>query len=206
MSEKSFIYRSIFIYRFIMNLLYLGRYRKRFNVVIQQIKLLPSGASILELCFGDVYIAEFCKKAGYHWKGLDINKHFVKTAQQMGFDADYADLEALEVFPKGDACIMMGSLYHFHSNTAAILSKMLQATDNIIISEPVSNLSSNQGLLGFLARRAANAGKGNETFRYDKSSFMAMIDANSKPLGYDRTIIEEQGKDLVVKLIKNEKT
>lgn len=205
MSNKSFIYRNIFVYRFIMNILYLGKYKRRFYAVIQQINNLPRNSSTLELCFGDVYIAQFCKQAGYRWRGLDVNNNFVKTAQRMGFDAYYGDLAKLEVFPHADVCIMMGSLYHFHPHTDLMLAKMLSASDSIVISEPVSNLSSQTGLIGFLAKRAANAGKGHEPFRYNRQTFIAMIEKNSGVLGYDITAIQDHGKDIIVKLQKNEK-
>lgn len=188
-----------------MNILYLGRYKRRFRPVIQQINNLPQNSSMLELCFGDVYIAQFCRQAGYRWKGLDVNNNFVKTAQRMGFDAYYEDLAKLEVFPKADVCIMMGSLYHFHPDTGSMLKKMFNASRMVVISEPVSNLSSQTGLIGFLAKRSANAGKGHEPFRYNKQTFIAMIEKNGGVLGYHVTAVKDHGKDIIVKLQKNEK-
>ncbi|MEX2231335.1 MAG: hypothetical protein WD824_04200 [Cyclobacteriaceae bacterium] len=187
-----------------MNILYMGKYKKRFHAVILQIKNLPHGSTILELCFGDIYIAEFCNEAGYRWKGLDINNYFVQLAQRMGFDAQNKDVAKLEVLPKANVCVMMGSLYHFHPHSETVLAKMLQASENIVISEPVLNLSSKKGLIGFLAKRAANIGKGHEAFRYNKESFTAMIEGNRKQLGYEVETIRENGKDMIVKLRRNE--
>lgn len=205
MSKKSFIYRSLIIYRIAMNILYLGKYKMRFQPLIQQIQGLTTGTRILELCFGDVYLAEYCRKHGYEWTGIDINSHFVATARKLGFDARYADLAQLEVLPPADLCIMMGSLYHFHPDPAIILRKMFIASDQIVISEPVLNLSSQPGIVGFLAKRAASVGKGVEDFRYTRESFMNMLENNSRVIGYRIAEVEDHGKDLIVKLLKNAK-
>jgi hypothetical protein len=188
-----------------MNLLYLGKYKQRFKAVIQQLSAFRPGSVVLELCFGDIYVAEFCRNNGFQWHGLDVNDHFIKQAQRRGFDAQKADLQSLEVYPRADVCVMMGSLYHFHPHTSGVLKKMLQASDIVVISEPVLNLSSEKGLIGFFAKRAANAGKGHETFRYNARSFLTMLESNSHELSYTINTIEYQGKDIIVKLTKNEK-
>ena len=41
MSSQSFVYRHIIIYRFLMNVLYMGKYNERFSYVIEHIKNLP---------------------------------------------------------------------------------------------------------------------------------------------------------------------
>jgi hypothetical protein len=203
MGTQSFIYRHLVIYRFIMNILYGGRYKERFYQVIEQIKDLPANSQILELCFGDTYIADYCKKNGHRWKGIDLNKYFVSKAQNLGYDALYGDLVTCQKLPKANVCIMVGSLYHFHPNTFSMLSKMLEAADTIIISEPVSNLSSRKGVIGFFAKRAASVGKGHETFRYDAASFTAMIGECSALLNYRIASTRAYGKDLIIKFIKN---
>lgn len=185
-----------------MNLLYTGSYRERFNQVIKQIADLPTNSSILELCFGDIYIAEYCKRRGHAWRGIDLNKHFVKQAKQLGYDAHHDDLARLEKLPKASACIMMGSLYHFYPHTLSMLNKMANASDMIIISEPVSNLSSRKGLLGYVAKRAASVGKRQETFRYDTNSLMALVTESCDLLNYKIVLAERLGKDFIIKLIK----
>jgi hypothetical protein len=203
MGAQSFIYRHLFIYRFVMNILYLGHYKKRFNQVIEQIKDLPSNSQILELCFGDIYIAEYSKRNGYRWKGIDLNQHFVKQAQKLGYEAYKDDLTSLKNLPKADVCIMIGSLYHFHPNTFSILRKMLEASDTIVISEPVENLSSKKGIIGFLAQRAANAGKRNEVFRYNATTLNSFLKENCDLLIYHIAFSQRHRKDLLIKLIKN---
>jgi hypothetical protein len=201
---QSIIYRHILWYRIFMNVLYRGKYKQRFAPIIDQIKLLPYNSKILELCFGDVVIAEHCKRNRYEWTGLDINKSFVKYAQKQGYFAQAADLTTVLTLPSADLSIIIGSLYHFHSNTQQILGKILQASDQVIISEPVLNLSSSKGIIGAIAKRSANAGKGNELFRYTRSSFLDMVQTQSGVLNFQYEILSDQGKDLIVKLVKKQ--
>ena len=203
MSKRSFVYRHLSIYRFIMNLLYFGKYKKRFILVSKELRDLPVNSKVLELCFGDTHIARYCKMAGYRWKGIDLNEQFVSHARKKGYDAHCEDLSKLDKFPESDICIMMGSLYHFHGKVLHLLRKMLEASDTIIISEPVLNLSNLPGIAGFIAKRLANAGKGNETFRYNKSALMTMLEKNSAELNYCITSVQDHGKDLLIKLIRN---
>ena len=186
-----------------MNFLYFGRYKKRFAPVIDQIKDLPVNSRILELCFGDTYIAEYCKLTGFKWTGIDLNESFVAHARKSGYEAHFGDLTMVESLPMSDVCIMMGSLYHFHLQAPSMLMKMLKTSNALIVSEPVLNLSSSKGLAGFLAKRAASVGKGNEVFRYNRSSLMAMLEENADPLNYHIASVKDHGKDLVIKLIKN---
>lgn len=188
-----------------MQLLYLGRYKHRFAVVIDQLKAIPPGSQILELCFGDIYIAEYCKSMALSWRGFDINGLFVRAARRKGFDAGIADLDNLASFPEADVIIMMGSLYHFHPDEGAMLEKMFRSAHTVIISEPVSNLSTAGGLIGYIAKRAANAGKGNEVYRFQTSTFMAFLEEKRHQIGYRITSVNHLGKDIIVKLEKNGK-
>lgn len=203
MAKLSLIYRNIHGYRFVMGLLYSGRYRERFLEVIAEIKKLPPPARVLELCFGDTYIAKFCRDNGYAWRGIDLNPHFVSQARKSDYDANCEDVGSLKTLPKAEVCIMIGSLYHFYPGIAEILAKMFNAADRIIISEPVSNLSSQKGLIGFFARKAADAGKGNEEFRFTRESFLKTIDALRVSLDFHIASSHQYGKDFIITLVKN---
>jgi hypothetical protein len=202
MSGQSFIYRHIFIYRVIMNFLYWGKYKKRFTAVIEELIETPVHSKVLELCFGDVYIAEYCRQMRYTWKGIDINKHFVMRAQRYGYDASHADLMSVKQLPTADVCIIIGSFYHFHTHSEALLTKIFNASPTLIISEPVLNLSSRKGLIGFLARKATNAGKGHEEFRYTQASLLSALKTYCNSFNCEIASIRPLQKDLIVKLIK----
>lgn len=203
MGKRSLIYRHIVLYRLLMNLLYLGKYKRRFASVIAHLKTLPPGSRILELCFGDIYIADFCRKAGYKWTGLDINEHFIFRARKLGFDARHADLSSPVRLPQADVCVMMGSLYHFHSKAEAIVATMFAAAPTVIISEPIYNLSSKAGLIGLLAKRSANTGEGDASFRYTRETLLHLIDRCRARLKAEAIFTQDQGKDLILKLIRN---
>jgi hypothetical protein len=204
LGQFSLVYRHIFIYRFVMNILYLGKYNRRFDQILIGLNDLPSEATVLELCFGDVYIAEHCKKMGLAWRGIDINQKFVKFAKRHGYDAHWEDLITVHSLPSADVCIMAGSLYHFHpDHTFAVLKKMLDSANKIIISEPIENLSSRKGFLGYIAKRAASVGSRQENFRFTSFTLLTLLKGYSESLHFDITSIRSVGKDSIVILNKH---
>src|SRR3989344_2200070 len=86
----SFIYKSIQIYRLVMGILYHGDYTGRFTRLMDLIH--PGDKTIVELCFGDIYIAEFCRNNDKKWIGYDLNPSFVQHARRQGFNAIQADV------------------------------------------------------------------------------------------------------------------
>ena len=77
------IYWDIRIYHLTMFLLYGGNYTSRYNIILEQIKQNKPN-SMLELCFGDLLLAEFCKKNKINWTGIDQNSAFIKHAIKNG--------------------------------------------------------------------------------------------------------------------------
>src|SRR6186997_1587632 len=109
--EPSLVYSHIYVYRAVMNLLYKGRYRARFEDITG---LLENGTrSVCDLCFGDTVIAEWCRSRGIEWTGVDLNPHFCSRARRKGFRVLEGDLLTLDL-PAADVFVMAGSLYHFH--------------------------------------------------------------------------------------------
>lgn len=186
-----------------MNILYRGKYRERFDQIVKHLEALRPDSKVLELCFGDIYIADHCKRIGLEWEGIDLNEKFVKFAKRQGYAAHLNDLIAMDELPKADVCIMAGSLYHFHPDyTFKILKKMFDAANRVIISEPVENLSSRKGILGILAKRAASVGKGHEEFRFDLSSLLLALKKYSTPLHFAIVGVQSIQKDTIVILEK----
>ena len=139
--KTSIIYRNIFFYRTVLKILYKGKYEDRFHDVIKLI--LPTDKKIIELCFADIHIAEFCSTTKKKWIGYDLNQKFVEFANKKGHEAYLTDLLVESNIKSGDLCIMMGSLYHFNRSLKKIISKMLNTAPRIIISEPIVNFSNN---------------------------------------------------------------
>ena len=199
----SLVYKNIYVYRLLMNLLYLGSYRKRFLKIIEVIEQ-ESPKSILELCFGDTYIAAYCGKKNIVWQGIDINKSFVKRAVMKGFESVCKDILEVGSFAKNDLCIIGGSLYHFNPDQRIdLFQKMFSSAEKIIISEPIRNLSDQKGLLGFIARRSANAGKGQEHFRYNEQSLRFVLDELGKSVGCSYKVVGFGQKDMIILLKRN---
>lgn len=192
----SLIYKSLFIYRTVMNVLYTGSYRKRARLLSDLI----TDSSCVELCFGDTLIAAQCKRRHIRWTGFDINEYFVTCARKRGFNAQQADLETMEFIPSTGVVLMSGSLYHFHETAEILLKKMTEAAPKVIISEPVKNLSSAGGLFGKLARRAASTQKGRASFRYTRETFLELLNRVAQETRLKLTIEKEFKKDLIISL------
>lgn len=197
--NNSFIYRNIHIYRILMNLIYSFKYKQRFLDIINEIR--ASDKTIVELCFGDIHIAGECKKRGVTWIGIDINEKFVNFALKKGFHAIKDDLILMETLPLSDLCIISGSLYHFHDDIDSILNKMLVSSQRIIISEPVVNWSSKKGIIGKISRKHTNAGKGAESFRFDKQSMIDTLDSLKNKLNFAYRIISIK-RDMIIEIKK----
>jgi hypothetical protein len=180
-----------------MKLLYRGKYRQRF----EQVTPLLDGKSVVELCFGDVQIAQYCARNHIRWTGFDVNPAFVAYALREGFQAQCTNLATIETLPRADVCVMIGSLYHFHHDFAAILTKMLRSAPKVVLSEPVRNLTNRQDWIGKLASRSARITNKDESFRFTKGSLLQLLSDYSKPLGFTYQVVKEFDKDLIVVLV-----
>jgi hypothetical protein len=199
MNKYSLIYRNIYIYRTIMIILYSGKYLNRFKSVTDVLSEKQCG-SVTELCFGDIYLAQWCKNNGVRWTGIDVNEQFVSFAIKQGYDAKCLDLLDFPDLQKSSVIVMMGSLYHFNNILPELIDYVMKLCDKFIISEPIKNLSNSQSLVGWIAKRSANSGNGNELFRFTKDTLMGRLDNISG----DRFIVKSRGvfgKDIVLELI-----
>jgi hypothetical protein len=171
------------------------KYKKRFSNIIELLD--EKDNDILELCFGDIYIAQYAKKTNKQWIGYDINQNFIDYANSGGYNAMNKNILSKENFPKNDICIMSGSLYHFLYNIEQILNKMLISSKKVIISEPIKNLS-NSKYFGFFAKKSANTGNGEEEFRFTRDSFIEILEEYKIKLSFEYDIIKEDRDILVV--------
>jgi len=194
--KTSIIYWNINFYRLLMSVLYLGKYKRRFERINALLK--PTTDTVIELCFGDIYIAKHCKRNGINWKGYDINEHFVRNAARRNYNAILKDVNELSAFEKCDTYLIVGSLYHFRDNSVEILRKMIASSRQVIISEPIKNLTISKGIIGYIARKSASVGKGSEEFRFNVTTFLAMLEGcnvNYKIISIDKDILIEITND-----------
>jgi hypothetical protein len=181
-----------------MSLLYGGSYKARFRRVCNYI----GQADVVELCFGDIFIASFCKKNRLHWTGYDINNSFVKHAQKKGYHAILADITTIDKFQDAEICLMMGSFYQFFDNFEEILKKMLDCSNRVIISEPIKNLSGRNDVIGSIAKRSANAGRRVEDFRFTEKTLIEILDKCSEKFNFKYQVDKRLKKDIIIAIEK----
>jgi hypothetical protein len=140
------------------------------------------GSSVCDLCFGDLYVARWCRANRIEWTGVDLNGSFCRRARRAGFSVIEGD--ALEVdLPEADVYVMAGSLYHFHDRLSDLFDVIFRHTSRFLLSEPVENLSNRGGLIGRSARRSANPGSRPAAFRYDERTLLEALDEQSQRIG-----------------------
>jgi hypothetical protein len=178
-----------------MNLLYLGRYRRRFKDITNLLE--QKDNNIVELCFGDIIVAEYCKESARHWVGYDINDVFVNYALKHGHNAVSTDILSLESLPDADVLIFAGSLYHFNENMHKIWQLMTSCASKIILSEPVKNITSIKNFVGKIGARASTVRNGAEAFRFDRRSLIEMLDRFKETYNFTYEIVSEK-KDILI--------
>lgn len=198
MQRNSIIYFNIQLYRLAMNILYLGKYRKRFAYITKLIR----SKTVLELCFADTIIAAHCKQKSVDWLGIDINSHFVQRAIRKGYQARQINIKYIESLPNADNIVIVGSLYHFHNHLEQLFSKMLHASSHIIISEPVINLTGRKGIIGNLAKRMATVCGTPQSYRFTKQELLQVLLTMSFKLKFNYQVMNEFSKDIIIVLTK----
>ncbi len=196
--RRSIIYRNLELYRLVMNLLYKGRYRARFERVCALIRATDS--TVLELCFGDVAVAEDCRRHGKRWTGLDLSDVFVAHAVGRGFDARQADILQAAAWPASDLCIMMGSLYHFKAHLPALFRRIHDTSPRFVLSEPVRNWTHANGFCRFLARALTCAGTREETFRFDEAALTQTLEELKAESGFEYRVVHVD-RDMIVEVV-----
>jgi len=181
-----------------MNILYRGGYQARWMAVARLIR--DSERTVLELCFGDVMIAEYCRRSGRAWTGFDLSDEFVAHAAARGFDARQQDLQTIDVLPDCDVCVMMGSLYHFAPHLKALFQKIRRSSGRLILSEPVRNWTQSGGVLGFLAKKLTRAGKREEVFRFSEASLVRALESLRPEVRFDYRVASV-ARDMIVEVV-----
>jgi SAM-dependent methyltransferase len=169
------LYRSERAYLLVMRALYGRHYEARYRALAD---LIAPGAEVLDLCCGPgILYRRYLRPKGVDYRGLDINPRFVARLRSLDVRAEQADLRGPAPLPRADVVVMQASLYHFLPDPEPVLARMLaSARRQVLIAEPVRNLSSSRfGLIAALGRHATGvAGAGSE--RFDEASLDALMD------------------------------
>lgn len=146
-----------------------GSYFKEFDITFN---LLPKKTkSVIELCFGDIYIAKSCRKKNISWIGYDISAYFVNNAKKKNYNAVLVDLHKVSLKGKYDAAIITRSLYQFKSDLTYLIASILNVSSSIIICESIKSLSNSKNyLIRKFANKITHSGDKEHSFRYTKDS------------------------------------
>src|SRR5947209_8165096 len=179
--STSLIYRSARGYELLMRTLYGRHYIARMRAVADQV---PQGSSVLELCCGPgTLYTRFLSERTSSYIGVDANAGFVSKLRTRGIDARRIDLATdNQPLPPAEVALIQASLYHFLPAPSPIIERMLDAaSERVIVSEPIRNLSSSSlPGLGLVSRRATNAGVEHSADRFDEPMLDALMSSYSE--------------------------
>tara|TARA_Y100001968_G_C19444712_1_gene764654 strand:- start:756 stop:1334 length:579 start_codon:yes stop_codon:yes gene_type:complete len=187
-----------------MLILSFGNYFSDFHRAFSFIPI--NSSSVLELCFGDIYLAMLCRKNNIDWTGYDISQTFVDNANKNNLNAYQADLHNIKFDKRYDATIILRSLYHFKSDLDSFIQSILEASDSIIICESIKTFSNSRfTLLRWLARKLTHSGDSEHTFRYTIDSLD--LDIQYLQRKFDLIIVRKKVYgNLIFYLIKKRQT
>jgi hypothetical protein len=190
------IYKSPTLYHLLMLILYNKYYKDRFKIIADEI---PEFSTVIDVCAGDAYIyLNFLKKKSINYFALDNSPYFYKWAKKRGVNY-YQSNVLIDEVPKGDIVIMMASLYQFIPDEQKVLSKIINAAkQKVIISEPVSNLSSSSfNIIAKIANQLSFPFEAQNSYtgeRFDKQRLNALF--TSFP-SFQRSIKIPGGREII---------
>ena len=147
------VYSSPWIYDMLLFVLYHGKPWRRFQKVASHI---PSGSSVVDLCAGTSMLYRQLLDKNVTYKALEINPRLVRHLQAKKIEAICTDIRRDRIL-EADVVVMCSSLYHFGTEAAGMLRKMMEsAREKVIILEPVRHMSkSHFALISGLSRWAS---------------------------------------------------
>jgi hypothetical protein len=152
--NRSLIYAHPSLYQLLMRVIYAGGYAARYQALSQ---LIPDGADVFEACAGDAYLyRHYLQPRGIRYRAGEFNETFVTHARARGIEMQRFDLRKDPV-PQADVVLIHASLYQFMPDHQQIIDRLLAAArQQLIVSEPVRNLSSSRwALIRWIASRSA---------------------------------------------------
>jgi SAM-dependent methyltransferase len=171
------IYRSPRLYELTMAVLYGRHYHARYSTLAS---LIPSGASVVELCCGPGTLYRRALRAKkVHYIGLDISPTFIDAVRAAGGDGRVWDLRGPKPLPAGQYLVIQASLYHFIDDRALdLIDRMLVAAEReVIIAEPIRNVTSGRLPLRRTLGSLTNPGTGAQPHRYTEQTLDLLLDS-----------------------------
>jgi hypothetical protein len=170
------IYRSPLLYELIMRTLYGRHYGARYSALAE---LVPENASVVEVCSGPgLLYRRALRDRNVSYTGLDISPAFLAAIRAAGGDALRWDVRDDAPLPQADYVLMQASLYHFIDTAPAVLDRMLAAAGReVIVAEPIRNLTSGRLPLARRLGALANPGTGAQPHRYTEQTLDRLLDS-----------------------------
>ena len=158
--------------------MYLYTYGKYFKDYHDIFSLIPSNSKkVIELCFGDIYLANLCKQDNIAWTGYDISDYFVEHALNKNFNAFKANLHEYKIKEDCDAIIISRSLYQFKYILDDFFNDLLNCSNTIIICESLKSFgNSKKRFSRMLAKYLTHSGDAKHVFRYNEKSILNDMD------------------------------
>jgi SAM-dependent methyltransferase len=182
-TDRGWIYRSPRLYEFVMYLLYRPNYQSRHSALAD---LVPPGSSVVEACcgVGKLY-SDHLRQKEVRYTGLDLSPAFVSKLTRKGIDAQRWDMRSETPLPRADTVIMQASLYHFLPDPKPIVDRMLEAArQQVIIAEPIRNLTTDYPRLQRVFGGLTDAGAGPEMHRFDEDSLDSFFNQYKDRVGH----------------------
>ncbi|MDQ6750463.1 MAG: class I SAM-dependent methyltransferase [Actinomycetota bacterium] len=158
-----------------MTVLYGRHYQARYSTLAS---LIPPGASVVELCCGPGTLYRRALRAKeIRYVGLDISRVFVDAINAAGGDGRVWDVRSPAALPGAEYLLLQASLYHFiESAASSVIERMLVAAEReVIIAEPIRNLTNGRLPLSRALGALADPGTGAQPHRYTEQTLDRLL-------------------------------
>jgi SAM-dependent methyltransferase len=187
------IYRSPLLYQMVMRALYGRSYRSRQSAIAE---LIEPDSTVVEACcgLGTLYL-DHLRRKDVRYTGLDSSAKFVRMLAKKGIDVRSWDMHMAIPLPSADYVVMQASLYHFLPDPGPVVDRMLSAAKRqVIIAEPVRNLTTDHPRLGRVFATLTDAGSGPELHRFDAEALDRFFSRYADRVGHVGSIADGREK------------
>jgi hypothetical protein len=178
----SLIYRNPLLYELVMTVLYGRHYQARYSTLALHI---PSGASVVEICCGPgILYRRALRSKKIRYIGLDISPVFVDAVNAAGGEGRLWDVRSSAPLPVAQYVLIQASLYHFIGvDASAVIERMLAAAEReVIVAEPIRNLTSGRLPLSGRLGALTDPGTGAQPNRYTEQTLDLLLEPHSHRL------------------------
>ena len=143
------------IYSLIIRILEGRSFKKRHDIIIEEIKDL----NVLDIGCADCYLSKFIKKDKY--VGADVNKKFVSYSKKRGIKTIVLNVIKDEL-PRTECIVLSNILHQTYPYHEGVLKKSLNCSSKkVIVAEHLKHIASSKNrLISYIAMILNNSGQG----------------------------------------------